>query len=658
MDAGVRCVAKPEKPEPDMELNEVKKALAERAEDVCRHLLPGGKIDGRDWCCGDLTGGEGKSLKVCISGDRAGVWRDFAGAEGGSNLLELWIQCRTLSFLEALDECKEWLKDRGALRESASVREVKKKVYAKPEVKAITWIANQAEFYLLTDRCLTKEVIDSYKVAMTDGGDAIVFPYLHEKTAEAQMVKYLKLERDAEGKKITWTSKNTPKVLYGKHTRQKEDRYILITEGEVDSMSWKTLDIPGLCCTSVPFGAKCESKDGRDPNEEWIGNDWDFLSSFERIYLSMDMDEEGRKAMLSIIKRLGMEICFVVELPLKDANEMLKAGRVDEMRKAFEGAKTMDPAALKNSGEYRQRVLDMMYGGDDKSRRGIGLPFGKYPFHLRWNEWTLVTGINGSGKSQVVGHILVNLRKLGWSSCVASMEVPPAQTIRFYVGQAVGVKDPPREKAEKALDWIAGGFWMYDHVGKVLWQELLAAFRYAYRRHGVRFFVIDSWMKLGIDSEDLDAQGECCDAFSNFVRDCDVHLFVVAHPRKPKHDNEVVDKSAIKGSGEIADQAHNVLVIWRNKPKEKEIEKMIKMQEEEQKVLQKRRAKPDACMYVVKQRNDDGDEPTIDLWYVKNCKQYFGHYRDTGVSLLDEEVPEPPPLDPTEPAEITEDVPF
>jgi hypothetical protein len=56
----------------------------------------------------------------------------------------------------------------------------------------------------------------------------------------------------------------------------------------------------------------------------------------------------------------------------------------------------------------------------------------------------------------------------------------------------------------------------------------------------------------------------------------------------------------------------------------------------------KRRGKPDAWLSIEKQRNDEGDEPLIDLWYVKPCKQYFGHYRTDGISLLTDAIPYPP----------------
>lgn len=631
-----------------MDLPALKRALADRAEDVCRHLLPDGKREKNDWRGGRLASGDGgHSLGIVLSGDKAGIWTDHGGTAGGSNLLELWVQATGKPFQEALKEATAWLEARG-VKQPEDLRKLRtSKTYSKPEVKGITWLANKAEFYLTTERKLPRSIVELYKISMTDDGRAIVFPYLSETDAKAQMIKFVLLERNERGKKVSWTSENTPKVLFGKHTRKPDDRKLLVCEGEIDAMTWRALldlcGITGVCVVSVPFGAKGDKDDGTSPNDEWITNDWDFLQSFEQIYVSMDMDEEGRKAQASLVKRLGREITHVIALKTgKDANELWQDGKTEELRDCFNAAKTLDPAVLKNASEFANETLDRMYSQDPQTRRGIPLPFGSYPFHLRWNEWTAVTGINGSGKTMLLNFLLLYLKKLGYNACIASMEVPGGQTLEYMIQQATGSELPPRPVAEGGVRWISEGVWFYDRVGKSNWKEMLEVFRYAYRRYGCRFFVIDSLMKLGISMEDLDAQGEFFTALSDLVRDLPIHVFLVAHPRKSKSDIEVIGKMDIKGSGELTDQAHNVWVIFRNKAKERDIGKMIKFKDDEAKITAKRRAKPDAQLIVTKQRNDRGDEPEIDLWFINTCKQYFGHYRESGIALMGEVLPEPP----------------
>ena len=44
--------------------------LASQAEDLCRHLLPAGRREGREWRCGSVQGEPGKSLNVHLPAER------------------------------------------------------------------------------------------------------------------------------------------------------------------------------------------------------------------------------------------------------------------------------------------------------------------------------------------------------------------------------------------------------------------------------------------------------------------------------------------------------------------------------------------------------------------------------------------------------------
>lgn len=56
---------------------------------ILRRLFPQGKIDGADFCIGDIHGTPGQSLRICLRGPKVGVWKDFATGEGGSDPVSL-----------------------------------------------------------------------------------------------------------------------------------------------------------------------------------------------------------------------------------------------------------------------------------------------------------------------------------------------------------------------------------------------------------------------------------------------------------------------------------------------------------------------------------------------------------------------------------------
>ena len=100
--------------------------LAERAEEVCRQYLPGGRRSGQYWQAGDVGGGPGRSLYVHLSGGKAGRWGDQATGQGG-DLLDLIRLTRGLNSVgEAMDEAALFLGLGGAKAGKGKGRTVRK----------------------------------------------------------------------------------------------------------------------------------------------------------------------------------------------------------------------------------------------------------------------------------------------------------------------------------------------------------------------------------------------------------------------------------------------------------------------------------------------------------------------------------------------------
>ena len=71
---------------------EIKEMLHAQAEAVAAYLLPNGKRQGSEWCAGSVSGEPGHSLKVHLTGSKAGIWADFAEGKGG-DLLDFGARC-------------------------------------------------------------------------------------------------------------------------------------------------------------------------------------------------------------------------------------------------------------------------------------------------------------------------------------------------------------------------------------------------------------------------------------------------------------------------------------------------------------------------------------------------------------------------------------
>lgn len=581
-----------------MNAGELAQALARQAETVARYLLPEGKRQGAEWCAGSTGGEPGQSLKVHLKGAKAGVWRDFATGVGG-DLLDLWCAVRGLSIPAALDETRNYLGVRAPHFEGPA-----RKDFKRPAVKGKLPTSQTPAGQYLTSRLLNGETIRAFKVREEQG--VIVFPYWRD--GELVFQKYLAIER-VNGKKKTWTDADLEPCLFGWETIPATARQVTLCEGEIDAMTLHQYGFPAL---SVPFGG------GGGDKQRWVEHEYDRLERFDTIYLCMDQDGEGEAATAELIKRLGRERCRVVELPCKDANACLQAGVQPEiMQAAFTGARALDPDELRPASHYVEDVIRAFYpeGGVEP---GIGLPWSKSSrLRFRPDELVIWTGINGHGKSQILGHAMLHAAQQGERICIASMELKPRNLLMRLTRQACAMNQPSPEYIRAVHDWYDGKFWLFDVTGNTRTDRLLDVFTYARKRYGITQFVVDSLMKLGMAEDDYKGQKAFVDALCDFKarHDCTVHL--VAHNRKGEDERHAPGKLDVKGTGAITDLADTCLSVWRNKIKE---EKMQKAKTDEEREEQAEH--PDALLSCDKQRNGDW-EGKIALWFDRSSLQYL-----------------------------------
>ena len=115
------------------------------------------------------------------------------------------------------------------------------------------------------------------------------------------------------------------------------------------------------------------------------------------------------------------------------------------------------------------------------------------------------------------------------------------------------------------LIWLSKGMLIYNHMGSIDQRTLVGVMRYAALELGVTKIIMDNMSVLKIKGDDLNrAQQEFTSDMVAVSRDTGVHVFVVAHVRKPENKYARDDKWSIKGSGAISDLVDNVLLVRRN----------------------------------------------------------------------------------------------
>jgi twinkle protein len=273
-----------------------------------------------------------------------------------------------------------------------------------------------------------------------------------------------------------------------------------------------------------------------------------------------------------------------------------------------------DHANVKAASTYLDDMIVRSRGGAEIS--GCTLPWGKTHdlVRLRKSEVTIWPGINGHGKSMVVGQVMLGLMGQGEKVCIASFEMKPVATLTRMCRQAVGSDQPSEDFIRRFSERSDGKLWMYDQQGTVHASRVLGVIYYAAEELGVTQFVIDSLMKCGINEDDYNGQKKFIDQLCAAAKDTGCHIHLIAHSRKAHDELAPPGKMDVKGSGSITDQVDNILTVWRNKKKEGLIASGKASEDD--------KLSPDALIICDKQRHGEW-EGRISLWFDGKSFRYL-----------------------------------
>lgn len=258
-----------------------------------------------------------------------------------------------------------------------------------------------------------------------------------------------------------------------------------------------------------------------------------------------------------------------------------------------------------------------------KPDQGVPMPWPKTQnsFKFRPGEVTLYAGSNGGGKSLITGQIALGLVKRKHPICIASFEMKPKRTLYRMLRQFAGENiDAPRfgDRAQyigalmnRFRLFANGRVFLYDQQGTTNSQQVIAMARYCATELKIKHVFIDSLMKCVSGEDDYNAQKSFVDEMTAVARDHDIHIHLIHHIRKLQSEEIQPNKNDIKGTGAIADQVDNVLLMWRNKKKEHKIQAGNSVDEKD----------PDAMLMCEKQRNGEAED-WFSLWYDKESQQF------------------------------------
>ena len=446
----------------------------------------------------------------------------------------------------------------------------KKKTYRKlPNVKPET--KPQAIRYLLS-RGISMKVAQKYNITVQDKYDnVLVFPF-YDDNEELQFIKYRKTDFDkTKDKNKEWCEASCKPILFGMNHCDFENKTLIITEGQIDSLSLVEAEIPNA--VSVPTGAK---------GFTWIPHCWNFLKKFETLIVFGDHE----KGHITLLDELAQRFEGIVKhirpedyLGCKDANEILQKHGKEALVKAVEQAVVVEHPQIKVLADIKRVDLGKL----EKFSTGLSSldsMIGGFFF----GQLILLTGERGEGKSTIASQFGTYAIKAGYSCFFYSGELVNWYFKAWFDAQVAGLTHMNKKVSDLGFvtysvdasvendmeKWYQDKAFIFDS-GNLAERKtpLLDVIKTAIRQYGCRFIVVDNLMSAMVDdvsSDQYQQQTVFVNSLAKIAKQFNVVVLLIAHPRKKQVEG--FDNDDVAGSSNITNLVDVVMRFARPKGKD------------------------------------------------------------------------------------------
>lgn len=382
----------------------------------------------------------------------------------------------------------------------------------------------------IPERCLSQETCSRYKY------NTGIY-----KGQEVQIATYRDLNGTPVFQKIRFTHKKeffiigkTEPLLYGMHLFKGNNKKIIITEGEIDCLSISQV-INGYPVVSIPNGAQ-GAYTAIKHNLKW-------LEQFEEVIFCFDMDEYGKQAVEKCVSLISIGKVKIMSLPLKDANEMLKHNRADELYKATWNASEYRPDGILHGEELWKEL-------EKPIEWGLSYPFPtltKLTYGLRSSEVIVFGAGTGMGKTEFFKELEAHLvlehkQRIG----IMHLEEQPRETvlglmskhssIKFHIPDSTYTEEQKRRAFEETIG--TGRVFIYDSFGTTSLEVIQNNIRYMVKGQNCKYIFLDHITALADGIEDGNKVNQymrkAVSELARLTRELDFTLIMISHLRKPE----------------------------------------------------------------------------------------------------------------------------
>lgn len=395
-------------------------------------------------------------------------------------------------------------------------------------------LSEEVERYLVEKRCISQKTIAEMKITeevtlMPQSGKAercICFNYFENGVLVNTKFRTL----DKKFKSVTG-AENIPYNI----DAVRDTKSVIITEGEFDTLSFKTIGIPFVI--SVPNGAKA----GLSIFDRFKETHFD---NKESIIIAVDRDEAGDVLRKALINYFGAYRCKIMSYGegCKDANEHLQRYGASSLRVMLQQAKELPMedvvTAQELAGEFDVLFRNGMQCG---ARTGWANLDDFCTFEL--NRVAIVSGIPGSGKSEWIDELVLRLCLLhDWKVGFFSPEnMPVVYHYTKLAEKLLGCKFERSRKVgethfKQVTDFLQKNVSHIYPKGEATPEVIFEKCRELTLRRGCRIIVLDPINRFDHTMKVGQTETQYLSSFLNeitrFAQQYHCLVILVAHPRK------------------------------------------------------------------------------------------------------------------------------
>jgi len=372
-----------------------------------------------------------------------------------------------------------------------------------------------------------------------------------------------------DGRKNFKLYKGAEKVFYNINSIVGYDTCVIV-EGEMDVLALHEAGVPNAI--SVPNGATLNRN-----NLDYLDNCIDYFDDKTKIIIAVDADEPGQMLQRELVRRLGAEVCYIVDFNgNKDANDFLLEHGTEALRSAIHTARPVPLENVSTLKDIEDELKDFVKNGF-KPGFQIGLKNFDDIFSTYTGQFITVTGVPSSGKSDFVDQMVVGYNQLyGWKTAYASPENQPVylhahKLMRKHWQDMPRVDDIDGDKWDKVSNHVNDNYYFID-MDKYNLESVLRKGAELVKRKGIKCLVLDPFNKI----RDTNAHSDDVNRYTMdylakieaFCKKYDVLTFIVAHPTKmyKGSDGKMEEPTMynIKGGGEWYDASYHGLLVHRD----------------------------------------------------------------------------------------------